>query len=117
MSDTAVRVNFDDLVPGMVLAEAAVHMNGRVLLSAGACLTEKHLKIFKTWGVTEAYINGGSQEIVYQATAHLDAALVTQAEDEMKKKFIHMNIESDVVNELYRVSVREYAEFLAKNNG
>ncbi|HEC20225.1 MAG TPA: HDOD domain-containing protein, partial [Gammaproteobacteria bacterium] len=51
-------LNLQDLKPGMVLAADAKHHSGRVLLAAGTELTEKHLKVFHTWGLTEADIDG-----------------------------------------------------------
>ncbi len=117
MSDSAVRVNLDDLVPGMVLAEDAVHMNGRVLLCAGVCLTDKHLKIFRTWGLTEAYINAGEDGVPKKAYEHLSPELLSQSEAEMKLKFAHLDMEIDFVSELYQICVREYAEKLGGQHG
>ena len=51
-------INLENIEAGMVLAAEAKARNGRVLLPAGATVTEKHLGIFKAWGVTEADIQG-----------------------------------------------------------
>jgi len=115
MTEASTRVNIDDLVAGMVLAEDAVHLNGRVLLSEGTCLTDKHLKVFRTWGLTEAIIRGGDgEELGKKAMQHLDAIVVMQAEQFMKERFTHMDMEYAPVDELFRICTREYAEKLAR---
>lgn len=116
MTDKAVRVNLDDLVPGMVLAEDAIHMNGRVLLCAGICLTEKHLKIFKTWGLTEVYINTGETGVTKKTIEHIDPEIMAQSKAYMMKKFSRMDIETEFVSELFHICVKEHAEFLANHH-
>lgn len=44
------------LAPGMVLAKDVLDMSGRLLLGRAVSITDKHLKIFKTWGVTEVAV-------------------------------------------------------------
>lgn len=51
-------LRLESLNPGMVLSRDVCDRKGRVLLPAGAELTEKHLRIFQTWGVVEADITG-----------------------------------------------------------
>jgi len=114
MSESSTRVNVDDLVAGMVLASDAVHLNGRVLLCSGACLTEKHLKVFKTWGLTEAQIRGGAdEEPGKRAMQHLDPNIVKHAEQELEKSFIHMDMNLPAAAELFRICVRQYADRLS----
>lgn len=54
-------INACDLVPGMVLAGDIILPNGRKLLPKGAVIEEKHLRIFKAWGVTEANVEGADR--------------------------------------------------------
>ena len=51
-------VPLEQLETGMVLASDVLDRNGRMLLGAGAELNQKHLTIFRTWGVAEADIAG-----------------------------------------------------------
>jgi len=51
-------ITTDDLAAGMLLKSAVNDRNGRLLLPAGTELSDKHLKIFRTWGVTSADIDG-----------------------------------------------------------
>jgi len=81
-------INLEDLESGMVLAADAKARNGRVLLNAGSVLTEKHLHIFKAWGVTEADIQGVSrQDVAATAEAQADPRALERAQAVLKERF------------------------------
>src|SRR5690606_9676364 len=50
------------LEPGMVLARDVRGSNGMVLLGAGAELNERHIGIFRSWGIAEVEIKGAAQD-------------------------------------------------------
>lgn len=52
------RININDLQAGMVLKQPVFHSGGGLLLNEGVILTEKHVRIFKQWGVTDVQIQG-----------------------------------------------------------
>lgn len=62
------QVYIDQLATGMVLNSDVKDQNGRLLLKAGTELTEKHLYIFRSWGITEADIAGVTGGSAQQAT-------------------------------------------------
>ena len=66
------KVNLENLKPGMILAAKVTERGGRVLLGAGMELTEKHISIFRKWGITEADVQNISQE---EAAATVTAQL------------------------------------------
>jgi hypothetical protein len=49
-------VKLDDIKPGMVLDKDVANLQGAVLLRKGSEITERHLGIFKTWGVNSIFI-------------------------------------------------------------
>ena len=51
-------LNTNDLKVGMILAEPALNKNGTVILGEGSALTEKHINLFKAWGVSEVDVEG-----------------------------------------------------------
>ena len=53
-----VRVDIEDLKPGMILEHAVKNNQGVLLLEAGAKITKKNIRIFKSWGVNEVSIKG-----------------------------------------------------------
>ncbi|MFQ5443371.1 MAG: hypothetical protein ACE5EK_02020, partial [Nitrospinales bacterium] len=42
----------------MVVEIDVKDLTGRVLLTSGNAILEKHIKIFKSWGITEVFIKG-----------------------------------------------------------
>ncbi len=108
-------ISVSDIKPGMVLAAEVKDRAGRTLLAAGQEITEKHLKIFKTWGVTDANIVGASQEdMVSQDLASVDPEVHRQAEEAVLAKFKHAGTTHPGLKELARLAtmrrVREMTE-------
>ncbi|RQD74396.1 HDOD domain-containing protein [Desulfonatronospira sp. MSAO_Bac3] len=56
------RILVDDIKPGMVLDDDVRDFNGRFLLGKGLSVQEKHLRIFKIWGVSEVTVQGDGAE-------------------------------------------------------
>jgi hypothetical protein len=44
-------LNLDDVKPGMTLTEAVRNHQDQLLLDAGRRITEKSIRIFKSWGI------------------------------------------------------------------
>jgi hypothetical protein len=53
-------VNIDDVKPGMTLAEAVRNDQDQLLLDAGRRITEKSIRIFKSWGIRRLAIKPGT---------------------------------------------------------
>ncbi|MCP4691869.1 MAG: hypothetical protein GY859_27740 [Desulfobacterales bacterium] len=51
-----------DLKPGMTLADPVNDMQGMLLLKRGSVLTEKSILMLKSWGVTDALVEGEPEE-------------------------------------------------------
>ncbi len=56
-------VKIKSIREGMVTATEVKDRVGRILLASGITITEKHLKIFKTWGITEVKIKTVKREL------------------------------------------------------
>ncbi len=106
-------INIDDLQPGMVLASPAQAANGRVLLAAGVTLTEKHITIFRTWGLTEADIEGVSkEEVAAQAVQDIDPEILQRTEQETQSLFRHTRLDHPLIAEIFRTQVQRRAQQL-----
>lgn len=97
---TTIKLKHIEL--GAILSDDAKDVNGRMLLSAGSEIQEKHLKIFKTWGVTEVSIIGddpleGEVEI---ELFNVEPELLEQIEQDIDQSFILSNKEHPVNREL-----------------
>lgn len=100
-------VHIDNLASGMVLSRAVCDRGGRMLLPAGAELTEKHFSIFRMWGVLEVEILGDSVAEDAEATPNeeLDPALLAEARDLVERLFVHNDREHPAIKELKRICI------------
>lgn len=90
--------------PGMVLSRDVRGNNGLVILGAGAEITERHIQIFKSWGVAEVDVKGADQDAVNtQFLLKLDGEKRKAIEREMDRLFQHNDATDPVIEELRRI--------------
>lgn len=95
-------IHVDKIQPGMRLAADVRDQNGRVLLAAGHELTERHVRIFRMWGVTEAEIKRDDRDDALVPATHPDPA-AENLEDQAEFRFRHSDLNHPAVKELYRL--------------
>ncbi len=100
------RVTLEKLVPEMRLQEPVLTPNGVLLLRAGESLTEKHLQIFRTWGILDADVvraDGAEPDVVVTATLPRGDLEAIQAE--VGRRFRRADPATDpVMAEILRVA-------------
>jgi hypothetical protein len=97
-------INVENLEPGMLLASDVKDRGGRVLLTAGQEITEKHLRIFRMWGVTDADVQGVEmEEVASKAASSVDPQALLKAEEHMKWLFQQANTDNPFMKELLRL--------------
>ncbi len=96
-------VKIDNLKPGMVLAAELKTPDGRVLLPAGAELTDNHIAQMKRQGVEEAQVRA-----VYS-----DEDL-RRASGWVKNFFLYVNHEDPIMAKLYELAVQSTAGAMAE---
>ena len=97
-------INLEDIQTGMVLDADVTDHSGRVLLGAGSAITEKNLKIFRMWGITEADIRGVEKTEVHDSKAkELDQDMLREAEKAGRTLFRHADLDHPFMAELYRL--------------
>lgn len=90
----------------MVLADDLVDVTGRFLLPHGAVIQEKHLRVMKSWGVTEADIEGIDQVQAASRTMEaLDPELLKKCEEHLAPIFGESCQAHEVMQEIRRQSV------------
>ena len=89
------KVKIRDLQEGMILADDVLDQNGMLILSAGQNITDKHLRTFKAWGVTEANVEGDQERETEVCLTEKNAENVSA---EVKKK----------VDELFRYTDKQH---------
>lgn len=55
-------ISLGKLKPGMIVAEPVENFQGVLLLDAGMELSEKDIRVLKSWGVTSVSVEGKSEE-------------------------------------------------------
>ncbi len=106
-------INLEDIESGMILGRDIINRNGLVLLRAGEEITEKHLRILRTWGITEADIKGIEKEkILDKAVAELDPRTLEKATTKAYEIFRHTDHEHPFIKELFRLVTLRLARHL-----
>lgn len=104
-------ITIDKLDAGMRLAADVKDRGGRVILAAGNELTEKHLKIFRMWGITQADIRGA--EPTKSAAAEPETAdpeVRMEAELRVRDLFFHTDPNHPAIAELTRLTVKRLVD-------
>ncbi len=107
------RIFVDDLVEGMVLAADLVTPKGRFILAEGSALQSSHLKILKSWGVTEADIVDSSYTETQEKPTSADPLSYAEAETFLADKFNGHDLEHELIAELFRLARERLAQKLA----
>lgn len=101
------NVKLEEVEPGMVLARDVKGRFGRGLLMAGNMVTEKHIKIFRSWGITEVIIEkepgGGRPEF---KKSHEDHEGNARQEAQLQKLFKFNDGKHPAVRELFQVALK-----------
>jgi len=97
-------ISISELEPDMVIADDLRDRSGRLLMSKGTVLTPKYINICKMWGVIEADIEGLSGEDTKSNTKkQFDAAEIAAAEEVVRNRFLHNDMDHPVIRELFRL--------------
>jgi HD-like signal output (HDOD) protein len=105
------KVSIAHLQSGMVLAEDLVDVTGRFLLAQGAVIQEKHLRVIKSWGITEANVEGIDQgQATSRAMGALDPEILKRCEGRVEPIFRNSDQTHEVIQEIKRQSVLHLAK-------
>ncbi|MDH5763127.1 MAG: hypothetical protein OEZ51_09100 [Nitrospinota bacterium] len=102
------NIKLSEVRPGMILARDVKGRFGRGLLLSGNMITEKHIKIFKSWGIAEITVEQkgvGGQE---SSGGYLSAPVKNEQElKKIKKLFQFNDIQHPAVKELFQEVLRK----------
>jgi hypothetical protein len=93
-----------EVKPGMVLQAPVYNLERQLLLGAGAVISERHVRVFQTWGVREVDVRRAeSVEPVKSAPrAACDEASVVQ---EVARVLVNQMADSPIMVEIRRLLV------------
>ena len=95
-------LNSDELKPGMILAKPVRNFQEVLLLNEGTELSEKNIRMLKTWGVVEIWVEGDGDEDEC-SEVELDSKVKESIERELKEKFSEV-LEDEIMVEIMRVA-------------
>ncbi len=98
-------LNLDEVKPGMTLAKAVYTQPERLLLEAGRRLTEKHLRIFKSWGVAAVEVK---ESAAGEGASQAAAPLPEPPDDALREKFSAV-LDDPVMREIMEAAARQTA--------
>jgi hypothetical protein len=99
------KINIGDVRPGMILAADVQDRNGRTLLAKGVEISEKHIRIFKMWGINEADIQGVAlEDVAAQDAAAIDPGVREKAEETTMALFRFADLEHEGMKEIARLA-------------
>ncbi len=110
------RIKASDLAPGMVLAGDLYSRQGRMLLPQGAVIEDKHLRILKIWGVTEAEVAGLAADASPPAPfLDISPEAFQLADEYLTPWFCQAGLDAEPVQEIYTHCLIRTAKQFALN--
>ena len=97
-----IHVGVDNLKPGMILERPVKNSQGILLLEAGARITRKTIRIFKSWGVTDVTIKGEAAPDG-DSEGKAAARLVESVDKQLQDKFSEV-LDDPVMVEIYKAA-------------
>ncbi len=107
-----LRVFVDDLMEGMVLASDLVTPKGRFILAEGSTLKANHLKILKSWGITEVSIVDDRFPAESALKIEIGPESSNFVEDFLFQKFAGADLKHEMLAELFQQSCQHLAKRL-----
>jgi hypothetical protein len=109
------KINISDVRAGMVLAADVTDRNGRTLLAKGVEISDKHVRIFKMWGITEADIQGVAlEDVAAHDAAAIDPAVRQKAGEALQQRFRFTDVEHAAMKELIRLATLRYVRTMTE---
>ncbi|WP_303850128.1 HDOD domain-containing protein [Seleniivibrio woodruffii] len=98
-------IYIDDLRPGMKLEHDLICPNGRFLLSSGSILEEKHIRIARSWGITEAHVVGMDRETLnLEAQAGFSPETMASVDAYMEQLYRFADLTVPAMGEIHRIN-------------
>jgi HD-like signal output (HDOD) protein len=101
----------DKIKSGQILAEEVRDINGRLLLAKGHAIEERHVRIFKIWGIPEVNLVGADHHAA-PSDPSMDAARIEKTKKSVKTLLCHVDPAHPAIKEIYRLAVN----FRCKHN-
>lgn len=106
-------VTIDQVRPGMVTNIEVRDRSGRLLLGKGAEVEDRHIRLFRSWGVSgiEVCDTAAPQDAAEEAA--FDPQILKRAESLVRERFQHLTMNHPAIRELFRLAVLRQARSLS----
>jgi hypothetical protein len=101
------RVKLDGVSEGMVVAADVKNMDDMLLIPAGCALSARHIKMLRTWGVSEIQIEG--EESGSTTLLKIAPEVLERLESELKKFFWDFDAAAPAQKEIFNLVLRRRA--------
>jgi hypothetical protein len=101
------KVKLDAVTEGMTVAADVKNMDDMLLVPAGCVLTARHIKILRTWGISEIQTDGEEQTSTTLMT--IAPEVLHRLEDELLSTFWEFDATSPAQNEIFKLALRRRA--------
>ena len=100
-------LDIDSLTPGMKVGKDVIEASGQVLLRSGTEITEKHLRVLRSWGIQQVDIEGptppdSEETLLLRASPEL----LDRAHAAVAARFQHTDPAHPAIAELMRLAIR-----------
>ena len=108
-----INLKIEDLKSGMILAQPVRNHQGVLLLEAGAEVSKKSIRIFKSWGICRVSIKGSLAE-VEGLSGDTEIRVKATIEKELKEKFCDV-LDDPVMVEIFNAASKQLTRDFQKN--
>ena len=107
-------VKIDNIEPGMIIDRDVTNPQGAVLLKKGCEITERHINVFRTWGIGSIYIKDevSVDELDGKTLEEAATLEIEGAKSKIEKKFA--GFADDEIMQAIKVSALRYKEIKTK---
>lgn len=100
-------INISDIQSDMILASPVFGPQGVMLLREGTRITDKHIFLFKTWGVLEVDIEGMDKKGIIEANGSSTEGL-NRLQKGLEQRFEGV-LDNEIMAEILRVAKKHLA--------
>ncbi len=99
-------LDIDSLTPGMKVGKDVIEASGQVLLRTGTEISEKHVRVLRSWGIQQVEIEGpkppdAEDTLLSRATPEM----LDRAQAAINERFRHTDPAHPAITELMRLAV------------
>ena len=105
------KLKLEQLKPGMVVAVAVKNMDDMLLAPAGCELTERHISILETWGITEVDVEASEEtQAPVDPLSKLSPARLARLRQELREVFWEFDEANPIQVEIFDLMLRRKAK-------